>query len=220
MRIAQLVVAPVTRSLVGRCVERPSAADSDRPARGGFWSTRAAFVDEVARSRSTLMILLSRRSLLAIAAVVDIALHARPSPVAAKALAARHNLPPRHLETVLQALVRARHPERRARAARRLRAGPRAPAHHGGRHRARRHDRRRARTALPPLPDSSLVDKVVGPSVAQGGRAFLSDLDVSRSRTSAATPRQARPSTTPRRPISRSRMSRFSPIIDTERELL
>ena len=50
--------------------------------------------------------LLSRRSLLAIAAVVDIALHARPTPVAAKSLAARHNLPPRHLETVLQALVR------------------------------------------------------------------------------------------------------------------
>src|SRR5919206_3056843 len=49
---------------------------------------------------------LSRRSLLAIAAVVDIALHARPMPVAAKALAARHNLPPRHLETVLQTLVR------------------------------------------------------------------------------------------------------------------
>src|SRR3954464_8751052 len=53
------------------------------------------------------MILLSRRSLLAIAAVVDVALHARPSPVAAKALAARHNLPPRHLETLLQTLVRA-----------------------------------------------------------------------------------------------------------------
>jgi Rrf2 family protein len=52
------------------------------------------------------MILLSRRSLLAIAAVVDVALHARPMPVAAKALASRHNLPPRHLETVLQALVR------------------------------------------------------------------------------------------------------------------
>ena len=41
------------------------------------------------------MILLSRRSLLAIAAVVDIALHARPAPAAAKLLAARHNLPPR-----------------------------------------------------------------------------------------------------------------------------
>ena len=50
------------------------------------------------------MILLSRRSLLAIAAVVDIALHARPLPVAAKHLASRHNLPPRHLETMLQAV--------------------------------------------------------------------------------------------------------------------
>src|ERR1700742_382483 len=53
------------------------------------------------------MNLLPRRSLLAIAAVVDIAHHARPSPTAAKTLAARHNLPPRHLETLLQALVRA-----------------------------------------------------------------------------------------------------------------
>jgi hypothetical protein len=53
------------------------------------------------------MILLSRRSLLAIAAVVDIALHARPLPVSAKILSARHTLPPRHLETMLQALVRA-----------------------------------------------------------------------------------------------------------------
>ncbi|MEN5083326.1 Rrf2 family transcriptional regulator [Bosea sp. TWI1241] len=53
------------------------------------------------------MIQLSRRSALAIAAVVDIALHARGAPVAAKALAARLDLPPRHLETMLQALVRA-----------------------------------------------------------------------------------------------------------------
>src|SRR3954463_2664793 len=52
------------------------------------------------------MQLLSRRSMLGIAAVVDIAHHARPAPVAAKALAARHALPPRHLETLLQALVR------------------------------------------------------------------------------------------------------------------
>ena len=53
------------------------------------------------------MILLSRRSLLALVAVLDVALHARPGPVAAKLLAARHTLPPRHLETMLQALVRA-----------------------------------------------------------------------------------------------------------------
>ncbi len=53
------------------------------------------------------MNLLPRRSLLAIAAVVDIAYHARPAPIAAKALSARHGLPPRHLETLLQVLVRA-----------------------------------------------------------------------------------------------------------------
>jgi Rrf2 family transcriptional regulator, iron-sulfur cluster assembly transcription factor len=53
------------------------------------------------------MMLLSKRALLAVAAVVDVAMHARPSPVAAKALASRHNLPPRHLETLLQSLVRA-----------------------------------------------------------------------------------------------------------------
>ncbi len=52
------------------------------------------------------MPLLARKSILAIAAVIDIALHARGRPVAAKALATRHRLPPRHLEPVLQALVR------------------------------------------------------------------------------------------------------------------
>jgi Rrf2 family protein len=51
--------------------------------------------------------LLPRKALLAIAAVIDVALHARPTPVAAKALAERHHLPPRHLETLLQDLVRA-----------------------------------------------------------------------------------------------------------------
>ena len=38
--------------------------------------------------------LLSRRSVLAIAAVVDISLHSRSAPVAAKMLAARHNVQP------------------------------------------------------------------------------------------------------------------------------
>src|SRR5262245_39911042 len=52
------------------------------------------------------MALLPRKALLAIAAVVDVALHGRERPVSAKALAARHGLPPRHLEPVLQALVR------------------------------------------------------------------------------------------------------------------
>ena len=52
------------------------------------------------------MLLLPRKGILAIAAVIDIALNARGRPVAAKALASRHRLPPRHLEPVLQALVR------------------------------------------------------------------------------------------------------------------
>lgn len=51
------------------------------------------------------MSLLPRKGLLAIAAVVDVALNARERPVSARKLAARHNLPPRHLEAVLQALV-------------------------------------------------------------------------------------------------------------------
>jgi len=50
---------------------------------------------------------LSDKSLLAVAAVVDVAIHARGQPVAAKALAERHGLPPRHLEPLLQALVHA-----------------------------------------------------------------------------------------------------------------
>src|SRR5579863_9323369 len=59
-------------------------------------------------SRRSRMNLLPRRSVLAIAAVVDVALHARPMPVASKPLAARHRLPPRHLETLLQGLVHAK----------------------------------------------------------------------------------------------------------------
>jgi Rrf2 family iron-sulfur cluster assembly transcriptional regulator len=122
------------------------------------------------------MILLSRRSLLAIAAVVDIALHARPMPVAAKALAARHNLPPRHLETVLQALVRQG-----------ILKGVRGPR--GGYELARERRRitageivRAAMTVtgedgLPPLPNSKLVDDVVGPAVKKATDAFLADLD-------------------------------------------
>ena len=52
------------------------------------------------------MPLVSRKGLLAIAAVIDVALHERGRPVSAKSLAARHSLPARHLEPVLQALVR------------------------------------------------------------------------------------------------------------------
>ena len=51
------------------------------------------------------MPLLPRKGVLAIAAVIDVAIEAT-GPVSAKSLAARHGLPPRHLEPVLQALVR------------------------------------------------------------------------------------------------------------------
>jgi Rrf2 family transcriptional regulator, iron-sulfur cluster assembly transcription factor len=51
------------------------------------------------------MSLLSRKGLLAIAAVIDVAVNGRERPVSARKLAARHDLPPRHLEPVLQALV-------------------------------------------------------------------------------------------------------------------
>jgi Rrf2 family transcriptional regulator, iron-sulfur cluster assembly transcription factor len=122
------------------------------------------------------MILMSRRSLLAIAAVVDIALHARPMPVAAKAMAARHNLPPRHLETILQALVRQG-----------ILKGVRGPR--GGYELARERRRitagdvvRAAMTAtgedgLPPLPESRLVETVIEPVVRQAAEAFLAELD-------------------------------------------
>ena len=122
------------------------------------------------------MILLSRRSLLAIAAVVDIALHARPAPVAAKLLAARHDLPPRHLETLLQTLVRVG-----------ILKGVRGPR--GGYELARERrkitagDIVRAATqelgdeGLGPQPQSRLVDEVVGPEVARASAAFLATLD-------------------------------------------
>ena len=53
------------------------------------------------------MPLASHKGALAVAAVIDIALHCQTRPVSAKALAARNGLTPRHLEPVLQALVHA-----------------------------------------------------------------------------------------------------------------
>lgn len=143
-----------------------------------------------------MMVPTSRRSLLAIAAVVDIALHARPTPVAAKALAERHKLPPRYLETVLQALVRQG-----------ILKGVRGPR--GGYELAR--ERRRitagdvVRAALsepssddPPSPDSRLVQEVVAPVVDRAGAAALAELDAvtiddlcSRAGESAAAARAA-----------------------------
>ena len=52
------------------------------------------------------MTILSRKALLAIAAVIDVALQKDGRLISGKTLAARHGLPSRHLEAVLQSLVR------------------------------------------------------------------------------------------------------------------
>jgi Rrf2 family protein len=53
------------------------------------------------------MLKLSRKTLLALEAVIDIAFNARPEPVQAKEITARQGVPQRYLEQVMQQLVRA-----------------------------------------------------------------------------------------------------------------
>jgi Rrf2 family protein len=121
------------------------------------------------------MPLLSRKGVLAIAAVIDIAVNARGRPVAAKALATRHRLPPRHLEPVLQALVRYG-----------ILKGIRGPR--GGYELAREQRRITADDILRAagnaedeingvaVSDSSLVSRVVRPALAQAESAFAGAL--------------------------------------------
>ena len=120
------------------------------------------------------MILLCRRSVLALAAVADIAIHARPKPVAAKMLAERLDLPPRHLETLLQALVRAD-----------ILKGVRGPR--GGYELAR--ERRRISAAevvravmngeeSGSVTESRFVENVISPIIARAGEAFLGALEL------------------------------------------
>ena len=118
------------------------------------------------------MPLLSRKGLLAIAAVIDIALHGRGRPVSAKALAGRHALPARHLEPVLQALVRQG-----------ILKGIRGPR--GGYELARERRRITAEDILRAAGNndeddlgsgSPLLDQVVKPAVVQAERAFSSAL--------------------------------------------
>src|ERR1700687_1996476 len=120
------------------------------------------------------MPLVSRKGILAIAAVIDVAINARDRPVSAKALPARHKLPPRHLEPVLQALVRDG-----------ILIGIRGP--HGGYELARDHKRITAEDigraagsvegpAEPPLPASVLVNDVVRPALVEAERTFSSAL--------------------------------------------
>jgi len=120
------------------------------------------------------MALVSRKGILAIAAVIDVAIHARTRPVSAKALAERHKLPPRHLEPVLQALVRDG-----------ILRGVRGP--HGGYELAREHRRISAEDILraastvedaddPQLPNSALAVDVVRPALAEAERTFSAAL--------------------------------------------
>jgi Rrf2 family protein len=120
------------------------------------------------------MLLMPREGVLAIAAVIDIAVNARGRPVAAKALATRHRLPPRHLEPVLQALVRHG-----------ILRGVRGPR--GGYELARDHrsitadDILRAAGTVEeangePLTGSPLLGLVVMPALAQAEQAFSSAL--------------------------------------------
>jgi Rrf2 family protein len=120
------------------------------------------------------MPLVSRKGILAIAAVIDVAIHAQGRPVSAKALAGRHKLPPRHLEPVLQALVRDG-----------ILKGVRGP--HGGYELARERKRITAEDILrsaasaedagePPLPASALVNSVVRPALAEAERTFSTAL--------------------------------------------
>jgi Rrf2 family transcriptional regulator, iron-sulfur cluster assembly transcription factor len=123
------------------------------------------------------MNLLSRRSVLAIAAVVDVALHSRSAPVAARNLAARHKLPPRHLETLLQGLVYAG-----------ILKGVRGPL--GGYKLARERGRitlgeivRIAMSLSTADPDnldahSVLLERVIDPAVRRAGESFLANLDL------------------------------------------
>jgi len=110
----------------------------------------------------------------AIAAVIDIALNSHDRPVAAKALANRQRLPPRHLEPVLQSLVRNG-----------ILKGLRGP--HGGYELAREQHRITAdnilRAAGPDddlngvaVAESLLLDKVVMPALVQAENAFSSAL--------------------------------------------
>jgi Rrf2 family transcriptional regulator, iron-sulfur cluster assembly transcription factor len=117
------------------------------------------------------MPLLPRKSILAITAVIDIALNAGGRPVAAKALATRHSLPPRHLEPVLQALVRHG-----------ILKGVRGPR--GGYELARERSRITADDIMRaagtvddevngmPFADSLLLSKVVMPALGQAEHAF------------------------------------------------
>ncbi len=53
------------------------------------------------------MLQLSKKTLLALEAVLDVAIHARPDPVQARQITKRQGVPQRYLEHIMQALARA-----------------------------------------------------------------------------------------------------------------
>jgi Rrf2 family protein len=119
---------------------------------------------------------LSRKTLYALEAVVDIAYNARAEPVQSKEITARQGIPQRYLEQVMQQLVRAG-----------ILKGVRGPR--GGYELAK--ERRKitagdivraamsstGEDSIPPIPESKLVDLVVGPIVREAGDVFLASLD-------------------------------------------
>ena len=118
--------------------------------------------------------LLSRKGVLAVAAVIDVALNSNEKPVSAKVLAHRHGLPPRHLEPVLQALVHEG-----------ILRGVRGPR--GGYELGREQQQIKAVEILRAagtvddegdnhLPKTGLIGDVVLPAMAQAERAFAAAL--------------------------------------------
>lgn len=114
------------------------------------------------------MLRLSKKTWLALEAVVDIAINARPDPVQSKEITARQGIPQRYLEQVMQQLVHAG-----------ILKGVRGPR--GGYELAR--ERRRisvaeiARVAETTAAENSahmppLVEKVVQPAVAAAEQSF------------------------------------------------
>jgi len=118
------------------------------------------------------MLKLSRKTLLALEAVIDIAFNARPEPVQAKEITARQGVPQRYLEQVMQQLVRAG-----------ILKGVRGPR--GGYELARERKRISVADILRAaggvddgveMPVSRLLEQAVLPALADAERAFVAAL--------------------------------------------
>ena len=118
------------------------------------------------------MLTLSRKSLLALEAVIDVALHARPDPVQAREITKRQGVPQRYLEQVMQALVRAN-----------ILRGVRGPR--GGYRLARRISVKEVITVIEALEGEETLDhfnsplgqQIIAPLCARLQRAIDSEMD-------------------------------------------